>query len=132
MATREGQKGFNPVKQKAGRYWLKSFYQWFPELHKKMAVTLSIAHAIGANLTQLSKFLDQYEERLNQWGLEYSPNRIWNIDECGVGDVLQATTVVGVTGKRTFETVSRDKPTNTTIVSFVSAGGLSMPPLVIF
>ena len=57
IATREGQKGFSPVKQKAGRYWLKGFYQWFPELRKKIAVNLSIAHVIGANLTQLSKFL---------------------------------------------------------------------------
>ena len=132
MATREGQKGFSPVKQKAGRYWLKGFYQWFPDLCKKIAVNLLIAHAIGANLTQLSKFFDQYEEWLNQWGLKYSPNWIWNIDEWGVGDVPQTTTVVGVTGERTFQTVSREKSTNTMIVSYVSAGGLSIPPLVIF
>ena len=58
MATREGQKGFSPVKQKAGRYWLKGFYQQFPELHKKIAVNFLIAWAIGTNLTQLSKFFD--------------------------------------------------------------------------
>ena len=103
-------------KQKARRYWLKGFYQWFPELHKKIAVNLWIAHAIGANPTQLSKFFDQYEEWLNQWGLEYSPNQVWNVDKCNVGDVPQTTTVVGVTGKRTFQTVSREKPTNTMIV----------------
>ena len=74
MATREGQKGLSPVKQKAGRCWLKGFYQWFSELPKKMAVNFSIAHAMAANPTQRSKFFDQYEEWLNQWGLEYSPN----------------------------------------------------------
>ena len=56
MATREGQEGFSPVKQKAGRYWLKGFYQWYPELCKKIAVNPSIARAIAANPTQLSKF----------------------------------------------------------------------------
>ena len=66
-------------------------------------MNLSIAHAIAANPTQLSKFFDQYKEWLKQWNLEYRPNRIWNIDECGVGDVPQATAVVGVTGKRTFK-----------------------------
>ena len=98
----------------------KGFYQWFPELCKKMAVNLLITCAIGANPTQLSNFFDQYEEWLNQWGLEYSPKKIWNVDECRVGDIPQATTVVGVTGKRTFQTVSGEKPTNTTIVSYVS------------
>ena len=28
MAIREGQKGFSPVKQKAGRYWLKGVENW--------------------------------------------------------------------------------------------------------
>ena len=51
MATREGQKGFSPVKQKARRYWLKGFYQRYPVLHKKIAVNLSIACAIAANPT---------------------------------------------------------------------------------
>ena len=46
--------------------------------------------------------------------------------------MLQATAVVSVTGERTFQTVSGEKPTNTTTVSYVSAGGLAMPPLVIF
>ena len=44
----------------------------------------------------------------------------------------QATAAVGVTGKRMFQTVSGEKLTNTMIVSYVSAGGLAMPPLVIF
>ena len=45
---------------------------------------------------------------------------------------VQTITVVGVADKRTFQTVSGEKPTNTTIVFYVSTGGLSMPPLVIF
>ena len=43
MAVRDGQKGFSPIKRRAGRYWLKGFYQRFPEVRKKMAVNLSIA-----------------------------------------------------------------------------------------
>ena len=95
-------------------------------------MNLSIARAISANPTQISYFFDQYKEWVDNWGLEYLPNNIWNIDECGVGDVPQPSTVVGVTGERSFQTVSGEKPTNTTVVSYISAGGMTMPPLVIF
>ena len=44
----------------------------------------------------------------------------------------QPSTVVGVTRERSFQTVSGEKPTNTTVVSYISTGGMTMPPLVIF
>ena len=106
MASRDGQKGFSPIKQRAGRYWLKGFFQRYPEVRKKMAVNLLIARAIGANPAQILKFFNEYRKWLDTWGLDYTPNRIWNVDECGVGDVPQPTAVVGITGERTFQTVS--------------------------
>ena len=128
MAVRDGQKGFSPMKRRAGRYWLKGFYQRFPEVRKKMAVNLSIARAIGANPGQITKFFEEYKKWLDTWGLNYTPNRIWNVDECGVGDVPQRTAVVGITGERTFQTVSGEKPQNSTIVSCMSAGGAGYAP----
>ena len=132
MAVRDGQKGFSPIKRRAGRYWLKGFYQRFPEVRKKMAVNLLIARAIRANPGQITKFFEEYKKWLDTWGLNYTPNRIWNVDECGIGNVPQPTPVVGITGEHTFQTVSGEKPQNSTIVSCVSAGGLAMPPLIIF
>ena len=132
MAVRDGQKGFSPIKRRARRYWLKGFYQRFPEVRKKMAVNLLIAHAIGVNPGQIMKFFEEYKKWLDTWGLNYTPNRIWNVDECGLGDVPQPTAVVGITGECTFQTVSGEKPQNSTIVSCMSAGGLAMPPLIIF
>ena len=86
---------------------------------------------MAANL-QISSFFIQYKDWIDEWGLEYLSNSIWNADECGMGDVPQNTTVVRVTGGRCFQTVSGEKPTNTTTVSYVSAGRMAMPPLVIF
>ena len=97
-----------------------------------MAVNLCIACAIGVNPAQITKFFNEYKKWLDTWGLDYTPDRIWNIDECGIGDVPQPTAVVGITGECTFQTVSREKLQNTTIVSCMSAWGLAMPPLVIF
>ena len=59
--------------------------------------------AIGANPAQILKFFNKYRKWLDTWGLE-----------------------------RTFQTVSWEKLQNTMIVSCVSAGGLAMPPLIIF
>ena len=132
MTVRDGQKGFSPIKRRAGRYLLKGFYQRFPEVRKKMAVDLSIARAIGANPGQITKFFEEYKKWLDTWGLNYTPNRIWNVDECGVGNIPQPTAIVGITGERTFQTMSGEKPQNSTIVSCVSAGGLAMPLLIIF
>ena len=109
MAVRDGQRGFSPIKRRAGRYWLKGFYQQFPEVRKKMAVNLSIACAIGVNPAQITKFFDEYKKWLDTWGLNYTPNRIWNVDECGVGNVPQPTAVVGIIGECTFQTMSREK-----------------------
>ena len=132
MAARDNNKGFSPVKRKAGRCWLKGFYKRHPEIWKKTSINLSIGRAIAANPVQIGRFFDQYTQWLEDWGLECAPNRIWNVDECGVGDMPQTTSVVGVTGERALQTISGEKPQNTTIVSYISAGGLAVPPMVIF
>ena len=132
MATRDKKRGFSPVKMRAGRCWLRGFYKRHPEVRSKVSVNLSIARAISANPTQISHFFNKYKEWVDNWGLKYLPNNIWNVNECGVGDVPQPSTVVEVTGECSFQTVSGEKPTNTTIVSYISAGGMTMPPFVIF
>ena len=127
MAARDGQKGFSPIKQRAGRYCLKGFYLRYPEV-RKMEVNLWIARAIGVNPAQIMKFFNEYRKWLDTWELDYTPNRIWNVDECGIGDVPQPIAVIGITGECTFQTASREKPQNSMIFSCMSTGGgLAMP-----
>ena len=76
MAARDNNKGFNPVKRKAGRCWLKGFYKRHPEIWKKTSINLSIGSAIAANPVQIGRFFDQYTQWLEDWGLECAPNRI--------------------------------------------------------
>ena len=47
------------------------------------------------------KVFQRVQKMLDTWELDYIPNRIWNVNECGVGDILQPTAVVGITGERT-------------------------------
>ena len=54
------------------------------------------------------------------------------MDECSIGDIPQMQKVIGVKGEQSFQTVSGKKSTNTTMLTFVSAGGLSLNPMLIF
>ena len=120
------------MKKKAGKKWLKGFMKRKPKLRKKNAQNLSAACAISANPAQVQKFFQLLVEWVRKWKIGYKPNKIWNVDETGLGDVPRECRVIGVTGKRAFQTVADEKGTNTTLVTFVSAGGLHVPPMVIF
>ena len=133
LAIRNKRRGFSPRKHIAGKGWLSKFMARHPELRRKNAKNLSIARAKGANPTQIGYFFIMLREAYNKLNLWYHPNRIWNIDECGVGDVpREGEAVVGVKGEPCSQTVSGEKPSNSTVLTFVSAGGLAVPPMVIF
>ena len=132
IVVSEKKTGFSPIKKRAGRNWLKYFYKRQPDLKKKVASNLSIGRTMAANPGCIDKFFEDYSGWLKEWKLEYSPNHIWNVDECGIGDVPQMQKVIGVKGEQLFQTVSGEKSTNTTMLTFVSAGGLSLNPMLIF
>ena len=44
----------------------------------------------------------------------------------------QTHKVIDVVGERPFQTISGEKAVNTTLLTYVSAGGLNVPPMVIF
>ena len=131
MAQDEGNKGFSPVKKIAGRKWLKYFLKRHSELRMKNSQNLSISRAISANPGSIKKFFENLRKWMADWKLEAEPNRIWNVDECGVGDVPKTQKVIGITGFRAFQTVAAEKAANTTIVTYVSAGGMATRPMVI-
>ena len=132
VGSAEGRTGFSPTKKMAGRTWQRYFFKRNPEVRMKMSQNLSIARAMGANMVQINKFFEEYRGWLADWKLEYAPNSIWNVDECGIGDVPKSTKVIGVTGQRPFQTVADEKATNTTMLTYISAGGTIMKPMLIF
>ena len=133
LAIRTKRLGFNPTKKIAGKAWLTGFLYRHPELMRKNTKNLSIARAKGANPTQIGYWFQMFKNAMNKLNLWYTPNRIWNIDECGVSDVpREGEAVVGVKGEQYSQAVSGEKPSNSTVLTFVSAGGLAVPPMVIF
>lgn len=132
LAKENRRKGFSPLKRRAGRTWLKKFLERQPKLRKKIVQNLSAARAMAANPVQVEKFFQLLQEWVHKWKLQYRLNHIWNVDETGLTDVAKERKVIGVVGERAFQTVAEEKGTTTTIVNYISAGGLALPPMVIF
>ena len=86
---------------------------------------------MAANKEQIAQFFVEYQSWLEKWQIIHYPNHIWNVDECGLPDVPKETRVIGEVGKKAFQTVAGEKGTNSTLLCFVSAGGLVCPPLLI-
>ena len=118
--------------KRAGRAWRKSFMDRKPWLRKKNAQNLSAVRAMAANPVQVDKFFDLLKKWVRDWEMEFKPNHLWNVDETGITDVLKERKVLGITREHVFQTVADEKGTTTTVVSFASAGGLHVPPMVIF
>ena len=132
LAKQTRRPGFSPTKKTAGRAWRNGFMDRHSRLRKKNAQNLSAARAIAANPVQVEKFFQLLLEWVRQWKIEYKPNHIWNVDETGVTDVPKERKVIGVVGERAFQTVADEKGTTSTLVSYISAGGLYVPPMIIF
>ena len=132
LAVANHRKGFSPEKKIAGKWWLKGFMGRFPDLRKKNAKNLSLHRAQCANSEQVAKWFRIYKGLLNKLELKYKPYNIWNIDETGIPDLPKEQRVIGVVGEQASQTVPGEKPVNTTLLTYVSAGGMSMSPMVIF
>ena len=132
LATKTQRPGFSLTKKRAGRAWRKDFMDRKPQLRKKNAQNLSAARAVAANSIQVDKFFDLLKKWVRNWEIEFKPNHMWNVDETGITDVPKERKVIGITRECMFHTVADEKCTTTKVVSFASAGGLHVPPMVIF
>ena len=132
LASKTKRKGFSPTKKVAGHKWLCGFLQRKPNLRWKNFQNISAARAIGANPVQIEKFFELLVQWVCQWKIEFMPNNIWNIDESDVQDVPKTQKVIGIKGERAFQTVLDDKGQTSTVVTYISAGGMVVPPMVLF
>ena len=132
LASKTRRKGFSPTKETAGQKWLQGFLKRKPNLRRKNSQNISAAWAIGTNPVQIEKFFELLVQWVRKWKIEFLPNNIWNIDESGLQDVTKSQKVIGVKGERAFQTVSGEKGETSTVVTYISAGGMVVPPMVLF
>ena len=130
-AEMNGRKGFSKITKQAGRWWLKGFLKWFPEVHLKKGHNLSVNRAMCANKPTIDKFFNPYQDLLQKLNIK-SPMHIWNTDESGVQDVPREEQVIGVMGEKAHTMSPKEQGETTTVLMFANACGQVFPPLVIF
>ena len=123
--------GFSEDKEIAGRKWFSLFLDRHERLRVKDGVTnISIARAMATSKTVVNNWFDKYEGVIEQLGIT-DPKYIWNIDEHGTEDIPKIKKVIGIKGIKQFQTVPREKPRRTTMLTFVNAAGFALEPMVI-
>ena len=82
----------------AGPDWLQGFLKRHPELSIRLPQATSMGRAVGFNKPQVSKFYDIYQENLESHG-NFTPHKVWNMDESGITNVQKPGKVIASTGK---------------------------------
>lgn len=125
--------GFSKKYKQGGRDWLKGFMVRHPQISRKNSKNLSLHRAASANPGTIQGWMTgTYKTWLQRLKIEDHPNMIWDVDECGLQDIPQEGAVYGAKGESANTIVGGEQGTTTTVVCFVSAGGLRSPPLIIF
>ena len=131
FADENGLKGFSDTKGSAGPHWFAAFLKRWPQLKVKSGVTnISLSRAIASKKETVDDWFDRYENVLDQLNIT-DPKYIWNIDEHGSEDIPKVKNVVGLKGIKQLQTVSKEKPRRSTMLTYVNGAGYALPPMVI-
>ena len=121
--------GFSEGKEIGGYKWFYGFMKHHDELCVKSGVTnLSLARALGSSQCIIHQWFDMYQSLLEQLNI-MDPKYILNIDEHGSEDMAKVKRVVGIKGIKQMQL--REKPRQTTMLTYVNAAGFALPPMVI-
>ena len=112
--------------------WLKSFRQRHPELTLKAGENISKDRDIGASVENLENYFDILECTLSENDLLHKPCQIFNADETGIPLDAKPLKVYGTVSQKNFYSVSTGNKKHITVLACVSAGGISLPPMIIY
>ena len=122
-------KGFNT---QVSPSWLKSFAARHPELTLKTGESISIARQTGASKENLQSYFDLLGQTLHDNDLLHRPCQIFNTDETGIPLDLKPLKVYGTVSQKNFYSLSTGNKSQITVLACVSAGGLCLPPMIIY
>ena len=119
------------IQKMVTRGWWQKFCERHRELCHRTAVPLSVARAMATDLNVLDRYFDMLTETFVDNGLINKPTQIYNCDETGMPLGAASLKVVARVNSKPSSIISNDK-TQVTVLSCVSAAGVSLPPFVIF
>ena len=113
----------------ATRDWYYGYMDRHPKLALKAPEGMSIARAIAFNRTNVDVFFNAYAEAV---ALDnFTPDRIYNLDESGLSTVMKPMKVVCQRGAPVASQVARERGCHMTFVGFINAAGQTIPPVFI-
>lgn len=119
------------VNKIAGVDWLQGFKRRHPNLSLRKPENTSLSRATSFTKENVTTFFTNYERALSS--REFTPDRIYNLDETGITTVLQAPKIVTLKGtKQVGQIVSAERGTLITMCGIISALGNTVPPVFIF
>ena len=113
----------------ATRDWYYAYMSRHPNLTLKAPEGMSIARAMAFNRVNVDLFFKVYTDALARY--QFSPDRIFNLDESGLSTVMKPVKVVCEKGKPVASQVAQERGAHMTFVGIINAAGHYVPPVFI-
>lgn len=115
----------------AGLDWLQCFKNRHQNLALRKPENTSLSQATSFTKANVGTFFNNYERALSTH--DFTPDKIYNLDETGISTVLQAPNIVTQKGiKQVGQIVSAGRGTLITMCGIINALGNAVPPVYIF
>lgn len=116
-----------------GKDWYSGFLKRHPRISKRKAQSMNPARSAKLNRYIVNDYFKKLDTILQEFGLKYSPDRIYNMDEKGCQLKLHhQQSVLALKGSKRVHLVSQEHGENVTIVACVNALGNCIPPMILF
>ncbi len=112
--------------------WWKSFRSRHKELSLRNPETLTHSRVMGASEEMIEHYFELLETTLQEAEICDRPCQIFNLDESGFPLNPKPPKIIAKRGDKHPSCITSNERTQITVLSCCSAGGYSIPPLVIF
>lgn len=119
--------------QMAGRDWLRSFRSRHPDLSLRKPEACSLARASAFRREAVEVFFSNVENVIKRSPAFANGARIFNLDETGTTTVQKPQKVLGRKGQKNIcKVTSQERGVLCTTCCIISAGGIALPPVIIY